>query len=330
MEIIHTENLTKVYKGGLKAVDNLNLSIDEGQIFGLLGPNGAGKTTTIKMLTTQIKPTSGNATVAGINIITESLAVRKVIGVVPQDLTMDEDLRGIENLLMVARFYDIPRGESLRRAKELLDLVDLTEFANKNVGTYSGGMRKRLELVAGLINEPKVLFLDEPTIGLDVQTRTRMWEYIREVKKKLNITIILTSHYLEELDELADTISIMDYGKVKVTGTPESLKSALNGDIIILGINGNEEAEKIKKFPDAISVQLVDEKTVRVKVASVDSELPGFFEFLLANGVKPQTMSVERPSLDQVFMEYTGRRIRDSEGGEDVMKQRINMRRMRA
>ncbi|MCL4329217.1 MAG: ATP-binding cassette domain-containing protein [Candidatus Thermoplasmatota archaeon] len=330
MDIIVTENLTKVYKGSVKAVDQLNLKIREGEIYGLLGPNGAGKTTTIKMLTTQIKPTGGTATVAGLGIRENPLDVRKIIGVVPQDLTMDEDLHGIENLLMIGDFYNIPKSVSRERAYRLLEMVDLTEFAGKDVRTYSGGMRKRLELVAGLMNEPKVLFLDEPTIGLDVQTRTKMWEYIQEVKKALDITIILTSHYLEEVDTLADTVSIMDHGVIKVTGTPESLKSDLKGDIIILGLNSQSETDRAGQYSGALSSSVIDGNRIRIKVESADTELPKFFEYLLKNEIRPKTMSVERPSLDQVFMEYTGKTIRDAEGGEDVMKQRINMRRMRS
>ena len=172
--VIETDKLAKTYPGGIKAVKGIDMKIQRGQIYGFLGPNGAGKTTTIKMLSTSIKPTSGTARVMGYDISKDSMKVRKVIGVVPQDLTTDEDLKGIENMELVGRFYDIPPRESRKKAEELLDLVDLTEFGNKYVSTYSGGMRKRLELIVGLIHNPKVLFLDEPTLGLDVQTRTKM------------------------------------------------------------------------------------------------------------------------------------------------------------
>ncbi|EQD37112.1 daunorubicin resistance ABC transporter ATPase subunit, partial [mine drainage metagenome] len=169
---------------------------------------------------------------AGLDIIKDSLSVRKSIGVVPQDLTADEDLSGRENLVMVAQFYDVPKSVYEERIDRLLKLVDMEEPANRLVRGYSGGMRKRLELIVGLVNEPKILFLDEPTLGLDVQTRTQMWNYVREIQKKLDVTIILTSHYLEEIDALADRVSIIDHGKVMITGTPRELKASLKGDIV--------------------------------------------------------------------------------------------------
>jgi ABC-2 type transport system ATP-binding protein len=201
--IIETKNLTKVYNGKIKAVSELNLEIKEGEIYGLAGPNGAGKTTTINMLITRIAPTGGTATVGGFDIAKNSLAVRKLIGVVPQDFTADEDLTGRENLMMVSQFYDVSRAKAQENIRTLLKLVDLEEAADRYVRTYSGGMRKRLELIIGLVHEPRILFLDEPTLGLDVQTRTQMWNYVKEIQKRLNVTIILTSHYLEEIDELA-------------------------------------------------------------------------------------------------------------------------------
>ncbi|MCL4320511.1 MAG: ATP-binding cassette domain-containing protein, partial [Candidatus Thermoplasmatota archaeon] len=198
--IIETHNLSKIYNGKIKAVDDLNIEIGDGEIYGLLGPNGAGKTTTINMLTTRISCTKGTAIVAGYDIRKDSLMVRKTIGVVPQDLTADEDLTGRENLVMVSQFYDVPKEEYEERIPKLLELVDMTEAANRYVRTYSGGMRKRLELIVGLVHNPKILFLDEPTLGLDIQTRTQMWDYVRQIQKEMDVTIILTSHYLEEID----------------------------------------------------------------------------------------------------------------------------------
>lgn len=327
--IIETRDLTKVYRGGIKAVDSLNIEIREGEVYGLLGPNGAGKTTTIKMLTTNLKPTSGTANVAGYDIVRNSLDVRRIIGVVPQDLTTDEDLKGIENLMMVARFYDVPYNEARERAQRLLKLVDLEEAAERYVSQYSGGMRKRLELIVGLIHSPKVLFLDEPTLGLDVQTRTQMWEYITEIQKKFNVTIILTSHYLEEVDALANTISIVDHGKVVVTGTPDELKAKMEGDLITIAMNTDDEVKKIKEFEGILDSTDLPGKKVRIKVANSDISLPKLIQHMVKNSISPTSLTVQKPSLDSVFMEYTGRSIRESEGGEDARKGMMNLRRLR-
>lgn len=326
--MIETKNLTKIYNGKIKAVDQLNISIDEGEIYGLLGPNGAGKTTTINMLVTRITPTSGTATVAGFDIIHDSLEVRRTIGVVPQDLTADEDLTGRENLLMVSKFYDVPKQTARDRIDTLLKLVDLSEAADRQVRQYSGGMRKRLELIVGLVNEPKILFLDEPTLGLDVQTRTQMWKYVREIQGRLNVTIILTSHYLEEIDALADRVSIIDHGHILVTGTPEELKESLKGDVVTVTLKTPEEAEKMKSIPNVIEVADGGPNSVRIKVTNADDSLPAIIEFISSEHLSTTKMMVQKPSLDEVFLEYTGRDIRAEEGG-DARKAMINMRRLR-
>lgn len=329
-KIIKTENLTKTYSGSnVKAVDNLNIEIMKGEIYGLLGPNGAGKTTTISMLSTRVAPSGGKAIVAGYDIIKDSLKVRKVIGVVPQDLTTDEDLSGYENLMMVASFYDVNKNKAKEKAAQLLRLVDLEEAANKHVKTYSGGMRKRLELIVGLINEPEILFLDEPTLGLDVQTRSQMWKYIRDIQEKLDVTIILTSHYLDEIDALSSRVTIIDHGKVLVTGTSEELKAKLKGDIIMMTFKTQEEAEKIKEFPNLVDVKDNGPKSVRLKVQDSDRELPNVIEFISKNQLSLTRMTVQKPSLDDVFLEYTGKGIRDAEGGGEFRQTMFNMRRLR-
>lgn len=326
--IIETENLTKIYGGKVKAVENLNISINEGEIYGLLGPNGAGKTTTINMLVTRIAPTSGTAIVAGHDIIRESMEVRRSIGVVPQDLTADEDLTGKENLIMVGRFYDVPKSDLEDRIDKLLGLVDLEEAADRFVRGYSGGMRKRLELIIGLVHDPKILFLDEPTLGLDVQTRTQMWEYVRDVQKRLKVTVILTSHYLEEIDALADRVSIIDHGKILVTGSPSELKSSLKGDIITISFRTEEEMDEMKEFPNVVSVSESGPNTLRIKVENSDSSLPQMIKFLSSKGLSPIRLNVQKPSLDDVFLEYTGKDIR-TEDPMDARKQMMNMRRLR-
>ncbi len=326
--IIETHNLSKIYNGKIKAVEDLNIEIGEGEIYGLLGPNGAGKTTTINMLTTRITCTHGTAVVAGYDIKKDSLMVRKTIGVVPQDLTADEDLTGRENLAMVARFYDVPKAEAEERIEKLLGLVDMAEAANRYVRTYSGGMRKRLELIVGLVHNPKILFLDEPTLGLDIQTRTQMWDYVRQIQKELDVTIILTSHYLEEIDALAGRVSIIDHGKVLITGSPEELKSALNGDIITITFKEKEEADKMKTIGDIIDASDSGVNTVRLKVASADKSLPDIINFISANKLSTIRLTVQKPTLDDVFLEYTGKDIRKDEP-EDARKMMMNMRRIR-
>ncbi|MHB1440314.1 MAG: ATP-binding cassette domain-containing protein [Cuniculiplasma sp.] len=327
-DIIITRDLTKVYHGHIKAVDNLNINIGEGEIYGLLGPNGAGKTTTINMLTTRIASSSGTATVNGYDINKESLKVRKTIGVVPQDLTADEDLTGRENLTMVSQFYDVPKQEARERIENLLKLVDMTEPADRYVKTYSGGMRKRLELIVGLVHNPKILFLDEPTLGLDIQTRSQMWEYVRQIQKELDVTIILTSHYLEEIDALADRVSIIDHGKVLVTGSPQELKSSLNGDIITITFREQNEADTMKNIPGVIEVTDSGPNTVRVKVSNADESLPDVINFISTNKLSTLKLTVQKPSLDEVFLEYTGKDIRVEDPG-DARKMMMNMRRLR-
>lgn len=329
MNIIETKNLTKIYKGGIKAVDNLNLEIEEGSIYGLLGPNGAGKTTTIKMLTTVIKPTSGTATVAGLDIIKQSMQVRRIIGLVPQDLTTDEDLKGIENLMMVAKFYDVPKEKARENINKLLKLVDLQDAANRLVGQYSGGMRKRLELISGLVHDPKILFLDEPTLGLDVQTRSLMWDYIKNIQETKNITIILTSHYLEEVDALSDKLSIINKGKLVVSGTPDELKNNVGGDILTISFKSSEDMNKGIEILANYSPTKVTEKTARFKVKSSEIVLPEIIEPLKSNGIEPLRYQVDKPSLDTVFMEYVGRALPEEEGEGDARRMMMNLRRLR-
>ena len=327
--IIETKNLTKVYNGNIKAVSDLNISIREGEIYGLAGPNGAGKTTTINMLITRIAPTGGSATVGGFDIVRDSLAVRRLIGVVPQDFTADEDLTGRENIMMVSQFYDVPKAKAKENIGRLLKLVELEDAADRLVRTYSGGMRKRLELIIGLVHEPRILFLDEPTLGLDIQTRTQMWNYVREIQQKLNVTIILTSHYLEEIDALAGKVSIIDHGKVLITGSPSELKASLKGDIITMTLTDQKSADLMKTVPGVIEVVDAGPNTVKIKVDNADEALPRVINFISQHELSTIKLTVQKPSLDEVFLEYTGRSIRDEEGGMDRMKTSMNIRRAR-
>ncbi|MCR6693040.1 MAG: ATP-binding cassette domain-containing protein [archaeon YNP-LCB-003-016] len=329
-EVIRAEGLTKIYNKSLVAVDHITFSVYEGEIFGFLGPNGAGKTTTINMLITVLKPTEGTASVLGFDIVKQANEVRKVIGVVPQEYTADEDLTGYENIMLCADLYGIPRDIAKKRALELLELVELTEFKDKRVETYSGGMRRRLELACGLINRPKVLFLDEPTLGLDVQTRAATWEYIKRLKREYGMTIFMTTHYLEEADTLCDRIAIIDHGKIIVTGTPSELKDSLGGDIITIAIREDADVTEIIKGVEDVKEVRREDGAYRIKVAKGEVTAPKIIEALRSRGFTVTRLSLTEPTLNEVYLEYTGRAIRDTEESrEEFMAQQRTLRRAR-
>ncbi len=329
-DVIKVEGLTKVFNHSLVAVDHINFSVKHGEIFGFLGPNGAGKTTTISMLITVLKPTGGTATVLGNDIAKQSLEVRRSIGVVPQEYTADEDLTGYENILLCADLYGIPRSVSKKRTLELLQLVELTAFKDKRVQTYSGGMRRRLELACGLINRPAVLFLDEPTLGLDVQTRAATWNYVKMLKREFGMTLFLTTHYLEEADALCDRIAIIDHGKIVVIGTPTELKDGLGGDIIKLAIQKEVDiTDLISKIEHVKEVKKENDIYI-IKSANGEVTAPLIIEALRANGNVVTKLSLTKPTLDEVYLMYTGKSMRDAEESrENVSRQRVAMRRAR-
>jgi ABC-2 type transport system ATP-binding protein len=329
-KIIEAENLTKVYKGKVKAVDHISFYVEEGEIFGFLGPNGAGKTTTIKMLNTLASITEGKATVAGKDVSKDPAAVRDVIGVVPQELTADDELKGIENLLLSARLHHVPSGEARKRAKELLALVDLEGSAERRVKTYSGGMRRRLQLAIGLIHTPKILFLDEPTLGLDIQTRTNMWTYLSRLNKEQGVTIFMTTHYLEEADSLCERIAIIDHGAIKVSGSPSELKERLGGDILTIELSeGPDITGFLKGIPDVSDVSR-REQVYRIKLPKTERALPAIVDGVTRQGLQIKEISFTKPTLDQVFLEITGKSMRDEAGGEsDSLWQNVLNERMR-
>jgi len=329
-EIIEVKDLTKVFNKSLVAVDHVNFNVKEGEIFGFLGPNGAGKTTTINMLITVLKPTEGKASVCGYDIVKQARDVRNVIGIVPQEYTADEDLTGYENIILTADLYGIDRETSKKRALELLELVELTRFKDKKVETYSGGMRRRLELAAGLINRPKVLFLDEPTLGLDVQTREATWNYIKLLKKEYGITLFMTTHYLEEADVLCDRIAIIDHGKIVVIGSPEELKNKLGGDIITLSVNENIDVSGfIEKIENVKEVKKHSNEYV-IKAKNGEVTAPLIIDALRKEGYIVTKLSLTKPTLNEVYLDYTGKPFRDSEESkESFVKHRITLRRAR-
>ena len=253
--IIEIRNLKKTYGKEVLAVNDISFDVKDGEVFGFLGPNGAGKSTTISMITTLLLPTSGDIKVCGFDAVKDANSVRKSIGLVPQALTADDELSGRENMELHAELYNVPRNIAKKRINELLKIMNLEDAADRRVDTYSGGMRKRLELAEGLIHHPRILFLDEPTLGLDVQTREIIWEYIRKLKEESGMTVFLTTHYLEEADSLCDRIAIVDSGKIAVIGTPSELKASLGGDIIYVTINGEDCTDELSQIKGITEVK---------------------------------------------------------------------------
>ena len=291
-----------------------------------MGPNGAGKTTTINMLITLLRPTEGKASILGSDIAKQNVDVRSSIGFVPQEYTADEDLTGYENILLCADLYGIPKTVSKKRGLDLLNLVDLAPFKDKRVQTYSGGMRRRLELACGLVNRPKVLFLDEPTLGLDVQTRAAIWNYVRMLKKEFGMTIFMTTHYLEEADALCDRIAIIDHGKIVVVGTPEELKESLGGDIITLAIQKDIDiTELMRKIEHVVDVKK-ENGAYLIKSENGEVTAPLIIEALRREGHIVIRLSLTKPTLNEVYLQYTGKSLRDTEESrEAVMAQRTTL-----
>jgi ABC-2 type transport system ATP-binding protein len=331
VNVIEVRNLSKTF-GKLKAVDNVSFEVKTGEIFGFLGPNGAGKSTTINMLTTLLKPSSGTAQVCGYDVYKNANEVRRNVGVVPQEYTADEDMTGRDNIILCADLYGLSRSISQPHAEELLKLVELTDAANRKVSTYSGGMRRRLELATGLINYPKLLFLDEPTLGLDVQTRTAVWNYIRMVKQQYHMTLFLTTHYLEEADALCGRIAIIDHGHIVKIGTPDELKASVGGDVIVIGV-----VEKTPDISSAIArIELVkdvkkNDGVYRIKAERGEEATPEIIDLIRSRGLHVTKIALTKPTLDEVYLEYTGRSMREEETNRQQMfSQRVTMRRARS
>jgi len=308
--VIETRNLVKKFKD-VVAVDSVSFKVYRNEIYGLLGPNGAGKTTTINILITLLKPTSGEAYIEGIDVVKKPAEVRKRIGVVFQDPTLDMFLTAYENMYIHGRIYGLSGKELEKRIYELLDFVDLKQYANKVVRYFSGGMRRRLEIARALIHEPAILFLDEPTVGLDPQTRNKVWEYIMRIRKEKEITILMTTHYMDEAEMLCDRIAIMDHGKIIAEGTADYLKSLIGSDIIIVRF---QEQRNICLEPGngIISCKEIVGGGVELVVRDATKILPKIFEEYEARGISIAEISYRRPSLNEVFLHLTGRELRDS------------------
>ena len=333
MNAIDVNSLTKKF-GSSKAVDNISFTVEEGEIFGFLGPNGAGKSTTMMILTTLLKPTSGHALVGGYNVVSDAKKVREKIGFVQQEISVDEFLTGRENLYLHARINQIPRNLIKSRIDDVLELVELGEKQDDATLTYSGGMRKRLDIANGLLSRPAVLFLDEPTVGLDIQTRRKIWGYIRKIRKDFGMTIFISTHYMEEADGLCDRIGIIDFGKIQVIDKPKSMKSAIGNEIISFNLvdgkaNQDTLIDQISKIE---FVKEVKNKQNLITVFSTKSNevIPKIFQASTNLEMRINSLTLKQPTLDDVFISYTGHDLRDeTENKKYSRRKEFNLNRRR-
>ena len=312
---IRVENIVKKY-GDFEAVKGVNFEVADGEIFGLLGPNGAGKSTLIRMMTTLIPVTSGKATVGGHDVSKDSDEVRRMIGVIPQAMTSDPDLTVEENLIIYAKLYSVPRGLREKNIAEVLEAVDLTKWRKAQTKTLSGGMRRRLEIARGLVHDPRIFFLDEPTTGLDPVSRIAVWEMLNTLKKTRNLTMLLTTHYMEEADRLCDRIAIVDHGTLVALGTPVELKQSVPGSNVVEVQFNREDPEwkaRLEALPDVTEVQSQSAGVYRVLTSNGSQTTSQLVEMAKAMGEQLTSLSVQNTSLDDVFVHYTGRQLRDEQ-----------------
>ena len=311
---IEVAGLTKRF-GSFTAVDNVSFEVPDGEMFGYLGPNGAGKTTLMRMLTTLVIPTGGNAKIAGFDVVTNPADVRRQIGVISQAMTSDLDLTAYENLDIYGRFYGVPARERKERIKYLLDMVGLSSRAGELVAAYSGGMRRRLEVARGLVHKPKILFLDEPSSGLDPQSRRVMWELLRQIRQESSTTMFLTTHYMEEADALCSRIAIIDAGKMIVLGSPTQLKRDIPGsDIVSIALESLSDGlvSCVKALPFVRNLHVEDE-TLRIYVDSGATSLPALMDAIKSSGGRILSASIHEQTLEDVFIHFTGKSIREGE-----------------
>ena len=312
---IRVENIVKKY-GDFEAVKGVNFAVADGEIFGLLGPNGAGKSTLIRMMTTLIPVTSGKAIVGGHDVSRESDEVRRMIGVIPQAMTSDPDLTVEENLIIYAKLYSVPRALREKNIAEVLEAVDLTKWRKAQTKTLSGGMRRRLEIARGLVHDPRIFFLDEPTTGLDPVSRIAVWEMLNNLKKTRNLTMLLTTHYMEEADRLCDRIAIVDHGTLVALGSPVELKQSVPGSNVVEVQFNREDPEwksRLESLPDVTEVQSQSAGVYRVLTSDGSKTTSELVQMANALGEKLTSLSVQNTSLDDVFVHYTGRQLRDEQ-----------------
>jgi ABC-2 type transport system ATP-binding protein len=316
---VSATELRKTYPGDVTALDGLSFSVGRGEIFGMLGPNGAGKSTTIRILTTLSRPDSGRATVAGADVLSSPDEVRHRIGVVAQGSGVDPVATGRENLTLQGRVHGMSGQALRRRVDELLDRFRLAKAADRPARTYSGGMQRRLDIALGMIHSPQVLFLDEPTTGLDPEVRADMWEMIRQLVSEDGLTVVLTTHYMDEADRLADRVAIVDGGRVVAEGTPEGLKADLEGDAVHIELAGDEAADRARDILTELTANgtQVDGQTVRARVRGGAEAVPRILTTLDGAGIGVRSVTVSRPSLDDVYFRHTGRSLAGAEEGEE-------------
>ena len=310
---IRVQHIVKKY-GDFEAVKGVSFEVAEGEIFGLLGPNGAGKSTLIRMMTTLIPVTSGKALVGGHDVTKEANAVRRMIGVIPQALTSDQDLTVEENLIIYAKLYSVPRGEREKNINEVLEAVDLTKWRGAQTKTLSGGMRRRLEIARGLVHNPRIFFLDEPTTGLDPVSRIAVWEMLNNLKKTRNLTMLLTTHYMEEADRLCDRIAIVDHGKLVALGTPVELKQSVPGSNVVEVQFSREDEDwksRLGKLSGVTEVESQSAGVYRVLTSNGSQTTAQLVEMTNAMGEQLRSLMVQNTTLDDVFVHYTGRQLRD-------------------
>ncbi|MBX3236276.1 MAG: ATP-binding cassette domain-containing protein [Nitrospiraceae bacterium] len=309
---IEVSHLAKVYDK-VRAVDDLSFQVQTGEIFGLLGPNGAGKSTTLRILITLLNPTSGSAKIFGLDSVVDADRVRQTIGYVPQERAIDRFLTGREHLELLANLYHLPADEATKRIAHLLKLVELEAHADRPAKTYSGGMKRKLDIACGLLPDPKILFLDEPTLGLDVQSRLRIWDHVRAMRER-GITVVMTTNYLDEADQLCDRIAIIDTGKIKAIGSPTELKAGLGGDIVSLTIREQSRLEALAAALKALPViraVTVKPTGLDIRVDSPEKALPAILEAANRLTCQIEFIDYHRPRLDDVFIAHTGRSIKD-------------------
>jgi len=333
LHAIEVNSLTKKF-GNFRAVDNISVQVEEGEIFGFLGPNGAGKSTTMMILTTLLKPTSGNVFVGGYDVMLNAKKVREKIGYVQQEISVDEFLTGRENLYLHARINQIPSNLIKSRIDDVLELVELGEKKDQAALTYSGGMRKRLDIANGLLSRPSVLFLDEPTVGLDIQTRRKIWGYIKKIRKDFGMTIFISTHYMEEADKLCDRIGIIDHGKIQIVDTPKSMKSAIGNEIISFNLvdgKANQDAliEQINKIEFVKEVK-IKQDLITVFSTKSNEVIPKIFQESINLEMRISSLTLKQPTLDDVFISYTGHDLRDENENQKFSRRKeFNLNRRR-
>jgi ABC-2 type transport system ATP-binding protein len=313
MNAIDVRTIVKKF-GDFTAVKGISFSVDEGEIFGLLGPNGAGKSTLIRMMVTLLQPTSGTAVINGFDVVKEADGVRQSIGVIPQAMTSDLELSVEENLIIFAKLYSVPRAKRERLINELLEAVELTQWRKAQVKNLSGGMRRRVEIARGLVHEPRIFFLDEPTTGLDPVSRVAVWEMLAKIKSERNLTILITTHYMDEADKLCDRIAIVDHGELKALDSPLTLKASIPGkNSLEVSFAGTPPGwqERVEQLPGVESVT-AHENIFRIATASGPATTLALMELAAREGVTVGSLSVQSTSLDDVFVHYTGRALRDA------------------